>query len=171
MLPSAISAPSPLPPMMSAVSGTTTVKPKSPRIRLGQSEVAGWEALSARVTRMRITAGTPNSRARLRPSVARSVIEATVPLNMPDMGSLAPLGFEVDSGRQQVGEDAFQRLIRREQLKQPDVVFAGQHRELTAERAVVIGPHLQPLGGQLHAGHRPAAEQGGADQPLFPPAD
>src|SRR5579875_2010358 len=44
-------------------------------------------ASRAAVTAIRITAGIQNSSARLRPSVARVVIQATVGLNKPDMGS------------------------------------------------------------------------------------
>ena len=77
-LPSSISAPSTLVPMISAVSGSTTARPNSPSTALGQLASAGWAAFSATVTSSRITGGSANSRARLRPMVARSVIEATV---------------------------------------------------------------------------------------------
>ena len=45
----------------------------------------GRVALSASVSTIRIAAGMANSRARLRPRVARVVIQATVGLNKPDM--------------------------------------------------------------------------------------
>ena len=79
MLPSSISAPSTLVPMISAVSGSTTANPKEPRMALGQSAAAGGAILSRAGTSIRITAGRANRKARLRPMVARSVIEATVP--------------------------------------------------------------------------------------------
>ena len=85
MLPSSISAPSTLVPMISAVSGISTEKPNVPRTCDGQGRIGGREALSATVSKIRITAGSANSSARLRLSVARSVIHATVGLNKADM--------------------------------------------------------------------------------------
>ena len=76
--PSSISAPRTLVPMISAVSGRTTEKPKSPRIRAGQAGSGGLLNRSTVATPMRMSGGTANSRARLRPSAARSVITATV---------------------------------------------------------------------------------------------
>ena len=49
MLPSSISAPSTLVPMISAVSGSTTEKPKSPRTRPGHGAPGGRAAFSASV--------------------------------------------------------------------------------------------------------------------------
>src|SRR5499433_4400955 len=46
MLPSSTSAPSTLVPMISAVSGSTTVKPKTPRTWLGQEGSSGCASLS-----------------------------------------------------------------------------------------------------------------------------
>jgi hypothetical protein len=83
MLPSSISAPSTLVPMISAVSGISTEKPNVPRTCDGHSRIGGCEAFSATVSRIRITAGNANNSARLRLSVARRVIDATVVLNMP----------------------------------------------------------------------------------------
>ena len=77
-LPSSISAPSTLVPMISAVSGSTTAKPKTPRMVLGQCGAVGCASFSSAVTSTRMTGGMANSRARLRPMVARRVIEATV---------------------------------------------------------------------------------------------
>ena len=91
MLPSSISAPSTLLPITSAVSGRTTVNPKSPRIRPGHG-AAGCDALSASVTSTRIACGIARRKARLRPSAARSVIEATVRLYTRDMESLPSWG-------------------------------------------------------------------------------
>ena len=68
--------------MISAVSGSRTEKPKSPRTVSGQGVPAGRDARSTRVSAMRITAGMANSTARLRPSVARAVMPATVGLSM-----------------------------------------------------------------------------------------
>jgi len=84
-LPSSISAPSTLQPMISAVSGSSTEKPNVPSTCDGQGRDGGRLALSATVTTIRITAGIANSSARLRPMVARVVIQATVGLNKPDM--------------------------------------------------------------------------------------
>ena len=85
MLPSSISAPSTLVPMISAVSGISTEKPNVPRTCDGQGRIGGREARSATVSRIRITAGSANSSARFRLTVARRVIHATVGLNKPDM--------------------------------------------------------------------------------------
>jgi hypothetical protein len=85
MLPSSISAPSTLVPMIRAVSGISTEKPNVPRTCDGQGRRGGREARSATVSRIRIAAGSANSSARLRLSVARSVMHATVGLNRPDM--------------------------------------------------------------------------------------
>ena len=89
MLPSSISAPSTLVPMISAVSGSSTEKPNVPSTCDGQGLDGGRETLSATVNKIRIRAGSAKSSARLRPRVARSVTPATVGLNKPDM-SCAP---------------------------------------------------------------------------------
>src|SRR6516225_11819347 len=60
MLPSSISAPSTLVPMMSAVSGSTTANPKTPRIWLGQVGSVGCASLISSVTTMRISGGMAN---------------------------------------------------------------------------------------------------------------
>src|SRR5579883_3042539 len=86
-LPSSISAPSTLDPMISAVSGSSTENPNVTSTCDGHGREGGRLAHSAAVTAIRITAGIQNSSARLRPSVARVVIQATVGLNKPDMGS------------------------------------------------------------------------------------
>ena len=83
-LPSSISAPSTLEPMISAVKGSSTEKPNVPSTCDGQGRDGGRLALSATVTTIRITAGIANSSARLRPRVARVVIQATVGLNKPE---------------------------------------------------------------------------------------
>ena len=85
MLPSSISAPSTLVPMISAVSGSTTEYPKTPRMSAGQEACCGLANFSSTVTRSRITGGIANRNARFRPIVARKVIFATVPLMMPDI--------------------------------------------------------------------------------------
>jgi hypothetical protein len=85
MLPSSISAPSTLVPMISAVTGSITVIPSSPRIPPGQFASGGLAALSAAVMMISIRAGRKYSRARLRPSAARSVSPATVGLNSAAM--------------------------------------------------------------------------------------
>src|SRR5579875_2393433 len=74
-------------PMISAVSGSSTENPNVPSTCDGHGREGGRLARSAAVTAIRITAGIQNSSARLRPSVARVVIQATVGLNKPDMGS------------------------------------------------------------------------------------
>ncbi len=81
-LPSSISAPSTPVPTISAVSGSSTEKPKSPSTRSGHSTSApgAVDARSTRVSAMRITAGIANRNARLRPSVARTVSAAIVGL-------------------------------------------------------------------------------------------
>src|SRR5580658_7713360 len=83
-LPSSISAPSTLVPMISAVSGSSTEKPNVPSTCDGHGRDGGRETLSKRVNTIRITAGSANSSARLRLTVARNVIQATVGLNNPD---------------------------------------------------------------------------------------
>jgi hypothetical protein len=98
MLPSSISAPSTLVPMISAVSGISTEKPNVPRTCDGQGRIGGREARSATVSRIRIAAGSANSSARLRLSVARSVIQATVGLNKA--GMCAPSALLVSSALQ-----------------------------------------------------------------------
>jgi hypothetical protein len=85
MLPSSISAPSTLVPMISAVSGMSTENPNVPRTCDGQGRIGAREALRASVNKIRITAGIANSSARLRLRVARKVIQATVGLKRPDM--------------------------------------------------------------------------------------
>src|ERR1700751_806051 len=65
MLPSSTSAPSTLVPMISAVSGSTTVNPKMPTTWLGQEASCGCDSLSSTVTSTRISGGIANSRARL----------------------------------------------------------------------------------------------------------
>ena len=47
----------------------------------------------------------------------------------------------------QVAEDAFQRLIGRLQLTQPDALRAGEDRDLPGERAVIGGADGKPLPG------------------------
>src|SRR6266566_9002901 len=161
MLPSSISAPSTLVPMISAVSGISTEKPNVPRTCDGHGSIGGREAFSATVSRIRTTAGNANSSARLRLSVARRVIDATVVLNMSLLSWLSWLGCLVGY---EVGEDAFQGFIGGQHLAQPDAVVAGQHRDVPAERAVVRGPHLQAGPGQLHGCHRGPADQRAPDQ-------
>ena len=56
-----------------------------PRTCDGQGRIGGREALRASVNKIRITAGSANSSARLRLRVARKVIHATVGLKKPDM--------------------------------------------------------------------------------------
>ena len=85
MLPSSISAPSTLVPMISAVSGISTENPNVPRTCDGQGRIGAREAFRASVNKIRITAGIANSSARLRLRVARKVIHATVGLKRPDM--------------------------------------------------------------------------------------
>ena len=128
-LPSSISAPSTLDPMISAVSGSSTEKPNVPSTCEGQGRDGGWLARSATVTTIRITAGIANSSARLRPKVARVVIHATVGLNKDD--TRAP------SVRDEVGEDAFQGFVGGLHLAQPDAGAPGQDGDVPAERAVI----------------------------------
>jgi len=61
---------------------------------MGATQVDGSAppALSPIVTRSRITAGIANRNARLRPMVARNVIQATVPLTMLGMSWLLSAG-------------------------------------------------------------------------------
>ena len=81
-LPSSISAPSTLVPMISAVSGSSTEKPNVPSTCEGHGRDGGRETLSDEGdTRSGSPRGSANSSARLRPNVARSVIQATVGLN------------------------------------------------------------------------------------------
>src|SRR2546421_2419438 len=163
MLPSSISAPRTLVPMMSAVSGSTTVSPNRPRMSTGHEARSGWDSFSATVTRTRTSGARANRRARLRPIVARRAMAATTRPWSPNMAGCFLSGRVRRSGLDQVGEDAFQRLVGGQQFPQPDSLVAGEHREFAAERAVVGGPHLQPPPGQLHPGHGRAADEGGPE--------
>src|SRR5260221_3003716 len=158
MLPSSISAPSTLVPMMSAVSGSTTEKPKTPRNSAGQTGPLATP-FSATVIRIRTSGTSMKTSARLRPSVARRVIRSTTGLSRPDTGFTI-----VSLRRHQVREHALQRLIRRQHLAEPDVAVAAQPGELPRERAEVRCPDLQPARRQFHARHG-----GGADQRRPPP--
>jgi hypothetical protein len=71
MLPSSISAPMTLVPMISAVSGRTTEKPNTPRNSAGQSGLL-TTTLSATVMTISTSGTSRKTSARLRPSVARS---------------------------------------------------------------------------------------------------
>src|SRR5258706_1113713 len=147
MLPSSISAPSTLVPMMSAVSGSTTEKPKTPRNSAGQTGLLAT-TFSATVIRIRTSGTSMKTSARLRPSVARRVIRSTTGLSRP------VTGFTIVSlRRHQVREHALQRLIRRQHLAEPDVAVAAQPGELPRERAEVRCPDLQPARRQFHACH------------------
>src|SRR5215470_14444520 len=158
MLPSSISAPRTLVPMMSAVSGSTTVSPNTPRMSAGHDARSGWDSFSAAVTSTRTSGERAKMKARLRPIVARRVMAATTRPWIPNMGWLLPL-----SVLDQVGEDAFQRLVGGQQFPQPDSLVPGEHGELTAERAVVGRPYLQPPAGHLDPGHGRAADETGPE--------
>src|SRR5258707_12117532 len=151
MLPSSISAPSTLVPMMSAVSGSTTEKPKTPRNSAGQTGLLAT-TFSATVIRIRTSGTSMKTSARLRPSVARRVIRSTTGLSRPDTGFTI-----VSLRRHQVRAHALQRLIRRQHLAEPDVAVAAQPGELPRERAEVRCPDLQPARRQFHARHGGAA--------------
>src|SRR5215469_955061 len=166
MRPSSISAPGTLVPMMSAVSGSTTVSPNRPRMSTGQEARSGWDSFSATVTRIRTSGARANRTARLRPIVARRVMAATTRPWIPNMSWLLPL-----SGLDQVGEDAFQRLIGGQQFPESDSLVPGEHGELTAERAVVGRPHLQAPSGHLHPGHGRAADEAGPEPAVIGGAD
>src|ERR1039458_128672 len=175
-LPSSISAPSTLVPMISAVSGSTTEKPKSPRMWLGQSVAGGCASFSRTVTSTRISGGIANRNTRLRPIVARSVIDATTLPCTPNITIVSFLGSRQTAGRapsglHEVGEDALQRFILGQQLAEPDALLPGERGELPAEGAVVGRPHLQTPAGHLHPGHRGAADQGGTEPPVIRGAD
>src|SRR6266568_8194804 len=180
MLPSSTSAPSTLVPMISAVSGSTTVKPKTPSTWLGQEASCGCASLISTVT-SRISGGIANSRARLRPMAARSVIEVITRPWTPNMMWLLSPGSPGVSGPwaqpsgspglrpvsvDEVGEHAFQGLVLGQQLAQPDALVPGQRRDLAGERPVVAGPDRQPVVGYLHPGHGRPADQRGAEPPV-----
>ncbi len=63
-----------------------------------------------------MSGGIANSKALRRPSVARRVIPAMVELSTVGDSLVAD----------EVAEDAFQRLVGRQQLAQPDALVAGQ---------------------------------------------
>src|ERR1700735_1394159 len=129
-LPSSISAPSSPVPTISAVSGSSTEKPKSPSTWSGQDAFcAGCDARSTSVSAMRITAGLANSTCRLRPSVARTVMDAITALNSANIDCSAPL---IRFVRDEVAEAAFQRLVGGQQLAERDGVVAAQPRDLGA---------------------------------------
>ena len=67
-LPSSTSAPSTLVPMISAVSGSTTENPKSPRISAGQDGSAGLVSRRTADTPIRMSGGIANSSARRGPA-------------------------------------------------------------------------------------------------------
>src|SRR5690348_12129362 len=149
MLPSSTSAPSTLVPMISAVSGSTTVKPKIPRTWPCQVVCAGCASLIAAVTSRRTSGVIANSSARLRPMVARTVIDMitrpwTPNMIWPPSLSLARSAGLRPVGLDQVGEDAFQGLVLGQQFGQPDALVSGQRRDLAGERAKVAGPDRQP---------------------------
>ena len=89
MLPSSISAPRTLVPMMSAVSGSTTASPNTPSTSTGHEARSGWASFSATVTRIRTSGGMANRRARLRPIVALRVMAAMTRPWTPNMGLAA----------------------------------------------------------------------------------
>src|SRR5258707_13196657 len=144
--------------MMSAVSGSTTEKPKTPRNSAGQTGLLAT-TFSATVIRIRTSGTSMKTSARLRQSVARRVIRSTTGLSRPDTGFTI-----VSLRRHQVREHALQRLIRRQHLAEPDVAVAAQPGELPRERAEVRCPDLQPARRQFHARHG-----GGAGPPRPPP--
>src|SRR5260370_6045881 len=175
-LPSSISAPSTLVPMISAVSGSTTEKPKSPSMWLGQSVAGGCASFSRTVTSTRISGGIANRNTRLRPIVARSVIDATTLLCTPNITIVSFLGSRQTAGRapsglNEVGEHALQRFILGQQFAEPDALLPGERGELPAEGTVVGRPHLQAPAGHLHPGHRGTADQGGTEPPVIRGAD
>ena len=85
MLPSSISAPSTLVPMISAVSGSTTEKPKTPRNSAGHTGLLAT-TFSATVISSSTSGISVKTSARLRPSVARSVIRSTTGFSRLVMG-------------------------------------------------------------------------------------
>src|SRR5215470_6783659 len=143
MLPSSISPPRTLPPTSSEVSATTS-SPTVPRTSGGQTGLCAVFVNSAEMP-IRMAAGSANSRARFRLMVARRVSRMTTPFSIPPIVrtglSLVVVPSlvigTVMSGRQQVGEDALERLVRGRQLQQPDAVVTGDSRDLPGERAVI----------------------------------
>src|SRR6266702_2631755 len=144
--------------------GSTTVKPKTPSTWLGHEASCGCASLISTVTSSRISGGIANSRARLRPMAARSVIEVITRPWTPNMMWLLSPGSPGVSGPwarpsgspglrpvsvDEVGEHAFQGLVLGQQLAQPDALIPGQRRELAGERPVVAGPDRQPVVGDL----------------------
>src|SRR5215472_4878703 len=160
MLPSSISPPSTLPPTSSEVSATTS-SPTVPRISGGQTGLCAVFVSSTEML-IRITAGSANKRARFRLIVARSVSRMTTPFSSPSMvltglsssSSMPWLRAPAMSGRQQVGEDAFERLVGGRHLQQPDAVVAGDCRNLPGEGAVIGSAHLQAVRREFHRVHR-----------------
>src|SRR6266581_4855659 len=137
--------------------------------------------LVSRCTSSRISGGIANSRARLRPMAARSVIEVITRPWTPNMMCLLSPGSPGVSGPwarpsgspglrpvsvDEVGEHAFQGLVLGQQLAQPAALVPGQRRDLAGERPVVAGPDRQPVVGDLHPGHGRPADQRGAEPPV-----
>src|SRR5215471_11842635 len=145
MLPSSISAPSTLVPMISAVSGRTTENPNAPRNSAGHTGLTAT-SLSTTVISSRTTGTSRKTSARLRPSVARSVIRSTTGFTGD------AIRLTVPSRCHQVGEHALQRLVRRQHLAQRDAGVLAEPGKLTAERAKVGRPDLEPARGHLDAG-------------------
>src|SRR5216684_379808 len=128
-LPSSISAPSTLVPMISAVSGSTTV------------------------TSTRISGGIANRNTRLRPIVARSVIDATTLLCTPNITIVSFLGSRQTAGRapsglHEVGEHALQRFILGQQFAEPDALLPGERGELPAAGPGRSPPPRSPRDGR-----------------------
>src|SRR5215469_3253668 len=166
MLPSSISPPRTLPPTSSEVSATTS-SPTVPRTSGGQTGLCAVLVSSAEMP-IRMAAGSANKRARLRLMVARSVSRMTTPFSSPSivLTGLSLIVIAVMSGRQQIGEDALERLVGRRYLQEPDAIVAGDSRDLPCERAVVGGPHLQAVGRELHRADCRAAHEGRRECPV-----
>src|SRR5262249_59999077 len=97
----------------------------------GQTGLAAT-TFSATVIKISTSGTSMNTRARLRPSVARRVIRNTTGLSRPDSR------FTIaSSGRHQIRKHAFQRLIRRQHLAEPDVCVPAKPGEFPGEGAEV----------------------------------
>src|SRR5215469_2107368 len=166
MLPSSISPPSTLPPTSSDVRATTS-SPTVPRISGGQTGLCAV-SVSNQEMPIRMRAGSANRRARFRLMVARSVSRMTTPFSSPSivLTGLSVVVVAVISGRQQVGEDALERLIGWRYLQQPDAVVAGDSRNLPGERAVIGGPDLQAVGSELYRVHSGTSHESRRERPV-----
>src|SRR2546430_575178 len=189
IVPSSISAPSTAVPTISAITGTRTPKPRWSMIGSAQSLAAsGLIACAIRVSPTTSTGKGSSNRTRRRPSNARAVIHAIVRFMMSP-GSLRPARYRTvfprrcapqsrrrratlrSLGGHQVGEDAFQGLVGRDELAYPYPFAERDFGQGAGEGAVVAGPDGQPGLAQVEPCHRGLGDQRDGEAPVVGGAD